>query len=91
MIKWMQKNKVLLFFILHTVITFVLLFYHENYRDEAQAWLIAKNCNLTELFGVMKYEGHFMLWYLILMPFAKLGFPYFTMNIISCIINNIYQ
>ena len=34
----------------------------------------------------MKYEGHFLLWYLILMPFAKLGFPYITTNIISWII-----
>lgn len=31
----------------------------------------------------MKYEGHFLLWYLILMPFAKLGLPYCTTNIIS--------
>ena len=34
----------------------------------------------------MKYEGHFLLWYIILMPFAKLGFPYVTTNIISWII-----
>ncbi len=34
----------------------------------------------------MKYEGHFLLWYLILMPFAKLGFPFFTTNIISWLI-----
>ena len=37
----------------------------------------------------MKYEGHFLLWYLILMPFAKLGFPYITTNIISWIIMSI--
>lgn len=37
----------------------------------------------------MKYEGHFLLWYLILMPFAKLGFPYITTNIISWIIVSI--
>lgn len=37
----------------------------------------------------MKYEGHFLLWYFILMPFAKLGFPYITTNIISCIITSI--
>lgn len=30
-----------------------------------------------------------MLWYLILMPFAKLGFPYITTNIISWIITSI--
>ncbi len=34
----------------------------------------------------MKYEGHFLLWYIILMPFAKLGFPYYTTNIISWLI-----
>ena len=37
----------------------------------------------------MKYEGHFLLWYLILFPFAKLGFPYITTNIISFIITGI--
>ena len=34
----------------------------------------------------MKYEGHFLLWYIIILPFAKLGFPYFSMNIVSWII-----
>lgn len=37
----------------------------------------------------MKYEGHFLLWYIILMPFAKLGFPYFTTNIISWMITSL--
>lgn len=37
----------------------------------------------------MKYEGHFLLWYIILMPFAKLGFPYFTTNIISWLITSL--
>ncbi len=37
----------------------------------------------------MKYEGHFLLWYFILMPFAKLGFPYVTTNIISWIITSV--
>lgn len=37
----------------------------------------------------MKYEGHFLLWYIILMPFAKLGFPYCTTNIISWLITSV--
>lgn len=37
----------------------------------------------------MKYEGHFLLWYLILMPFAKLGFSYYTINIISWVITSL--
>jgi len=57
------------------VITFS--FYHEPWRDEAQAWLIAKCDSLYEiLFVTPHYEGHPSLWYLILFPFAKLGMNY---------------
>ncbi len=56
---------------------------HVNWRDEAQSWLLAKELSPIELFRQMKYEGHPCMWHLVLMPFAKLGFPYITMNIIS--------
>ena len=56
---------------------------HENWMDEAQAWLLARDLSFVQLVGQMKYEGHPCLWHLILMPFAKLGFPYRTMNLIS--------
>lgn len=56
---------------------------HENWRDEIQAWLLAKELSPIELIGQMKYEGHPCLWHFILMPFAKTGFPYVSMNIIS--------
>lgn len=29
--------------------TFTLIFFHENWRDEAQAWLLARDCNIYEL------------------------------------------
>ena len=62
----------------------VMIFRHEAWRDEAQAWLIAKDASIFELFNnILSYEGHPCLWYLILMPFAKLGFPYITMHFIS--------
>lgn len=81
--KWIKNNKKIITFALYSLITFILIYFHENWRDEAQAWLIARDCNIFELFCEMKYEGHFLLWYIILMPFAKLGFPYYTTNIIS--------
>ena len=59
---------------------------HENWRDEAQAWLLARDLNVIELFRQMSYEGHPCLWHLILMPFAKLGFPYRTMNVVSMLL-----
>ena len=48
--EWLEKNKKSIVFILYSIITLSLIFFHENWRDEAQAWLIAKNCNIFELF-----------------------------------------
>lgn len=59
---------------------------HEPWRDEAQSWLIARDNSLLSLFQYIPNEGHPPLWYLILMPFAKLGFPYSTANIIHNLI-----
>lgn len=64
-------------------INLFLLSRHENWRDEAQAWQIAKNLGLGGLFAQLRYEGHPCLWYLILMPFAKLGLPFSCMGLIS--------
>ena len=83
---WIRNHKEILVFVIYASLTFSLLFFHENWRDEAQAWLIARDCSIPELIDAMKYEGHFLLWYLIFMPFAKSGFPYGTVNIISWLI-----
>jgi len=79
-----KYNKInIIFFSIFAIISFIMIFFHEAWRDEAQQWLIARDLNVKELVNHLKYEGHFILWYLILMPFAKLGFPYITQNIIS--------
>ena len=67
------KNIILLIYIIFTLI---ITLHHEPWRDEAQSWLIAKNLNILEIINQMKYEGHPCLWHLILLPFAKLNFPY---------------
>ena len=83
--KYIKENKKdLIIILIYAIITFIVtIFFHEKWRDEAQAWLLARDLNPIELLKQMKYEGHPPLWHLILMPFAKLGFPYITMNIIS--------
>ena len=48
--EWIKKNKKNIAFFLYTIITFILIFFHENWRDEAQAWLLARDCNIFELF-----------------------------------------
>ncbi|MDO4982634.1 MAG: hypothetical protein Q4E35_03655 [Eubacteriales bacterium] len=50
--------------------------YHEAWRDEAQAWTIAKNTSLREMFSLLSVEGHPALWFLFLRFFAKLGLSY---------------
>ena len=82
--KWLKANRtILIFFAIYLIITFVALQFHENWEDEAQAWLTARDCSLPELVARMKFEGHFLPWYLLLFPFAKLGLPFETINYIS--------
>ena len=59
---------------------------HEPWRDEVQAWLIAQFNSPAGIFYEMRNEGHFVPWFYLLFPFAKLGFPTLTLNLISYII-----
>lgn len=48
-------------------------FHHEMWRDEIQAWLLARDStSVIELFANMKYEGHPALWHLCLMPLSRI-------------------
>ncbi len=60
----------LLFF--YAIFTFVILLHHEIWADEAQAWLITRDLDISGIFSHLRSEGHPILWYLIIMPFAKL-------------------
>ena len=44
-----------------------MVFRHECFRDEAQAWLIARDVPFSDFFTELKYEMHPMLWFLVLM------------------------
>lgn len=64
--------------ILYIALSFIVIKNRIPYFDEINAWNIASYCNFFELFEVSKHEGHFVLWYLLLKPFAQnnIGFPY---------------
>ena len=48
--------------------------HHEMWRDEIQAWLLARDsANIIELFANMKYEGHPAFWHLCLMPLSRIS------------------
>lgn len=60
--------------------------FHEQWRDEAQSWLVVKNLDLIGLFKKLPSEGHPPSWYLLLFPFVKLGLPYVIQNILSTLL-----
>ena len=52
---------------LYALVTGVTLAYHEPWRDETHSWLIVQlSDSLPDLFVNKAYEGHPMLWYLLL-------------------------
>jgi len=52
----------------------ITIHFHAIWRDEMQAWLIARDsADLPSLFHNLHYEGHAALWYLLLMPLARLS------------------
>ena len=60
------------------------VFNHEPWMDEAQAWLLVQDTTPGELFAkYLRYEGSPGLWHSILLVPAKLGFPYFTLNLLA--------
>ena len=64
----------------------ILLAGHELWRDEANVWLVAREMSILQLFREIRYQGHPCLWYLIVMPFAKAGFPFKTISVLSCLV-----
>lgn len=83
-----KKEKIIYIFIfaIYAIINLILVLKHEPWRDEIHAWLMSKTYSISELFIESRFDGHPILWHLILMPFAKLNFPIITLNIINYII-----
>lgn len=81
-----SKNNVWFWVVIsiYVVITILRLINHQPWFDEAHAYSIAQEMNLLEIIQLMSLEGHTFLWYLLLMPFAKLNlwypWPMFIMN-----------
>ncbi|MDO4803772.1 MAG: hypothetical protein Q4A32_03010 [Lachnospiraceae bacterium] len=75
-----------LFFGILILFNIIMMLRHEAWRDEAQAWLMAKQLSPISLLDELSYEGHPCLWFYLLMPFAKAGLPFVTLNIVSIVV-----
>lgn len=68
--------------VLYAVLTLLTVLHHEVWRDEAQVWQLCTHLSLPELFKHLVNEGHPSFFYLLNMPFAKMGCSIFAMQII---------
>ena len=75
--------------ILLAFVAFALLnaFLHEPWRDEWQAWLIARDSSsLGDVLHNSRYEGHPPLWYLALWPLSRLSRDILVMQLFNVVI-----
>lgn len=75
----------IIFIILCILVSFVAS-HHEPFRDEVQAWNIARDLSIADIFKQMYSEGHPCIWHLLLKPFTMLGLPIYSMTWISVVI-----
>lgn len=73
-------------FALYVLLTTSLVAFHEPWRDEADAWLIAKHASLRQVFELAGHSGTPCLWYLVQMPFAKAGMAYRAQSVINLVL-----
>lgn len=87
LIQFLRKNFDYIVLILFVGISVSAVFFHEPWRDEAQAWLIARDImNPVGFLYQMRYEGTPPLWHLILVGLNILNLPYVSMAIVHLII-----
>ncbi len=85
----LKKNYSLLITFLFFLISFFLIGKHEMWRDEIQAWLIARDSSdLFSLFENLKYEGHPGLWHLILFCLTRITHNPYYMQILHVLISS---
>ena len=65
----------------------VMVAHHRVWRDEAQAWLIARESPLWfDVVRQVAYEGTPPLWHLLLFPLAHSGLPVVSMQILNALL-----
>ncbi len=83
----------IMIFVLFAVLTFIVGIHHEPWADEAQAWLIARDCTISEMVSnVLRYEGAPVLWFFILKCLQFFDFPYENLFLIPfvCSVLGVY-
>ena len=61
------------------------IWHHEPWSDEALPWMIARDTDLRGFFDLIfhNWDRHPGLFHTLLLPFVKLGLPYFTQAVLN--------
>ena len=76
-------------FVIYISLQIFLAMHHEAWRDESQAWIIAKNASFGEILGLCASEGHPCLWFFILKILSLCGFSFYWFSAISITIMSV--
>ena len=68
---------------LYAAASIYLMFCHEAWRDESQAWVLAKQLSWTQLPQLCASEGHPCLWFYLIKISIVLGLPFKYFSILS--------
>jgi branched-subunit amino acid transport protein len=72
--------------IVYTLVIVAAVLHHEPWADEAQAWLLARDASLGDLWlRLMHYEGSPGLWQTLLHGLVAIGLPYRAYNFVSAL------
>jgi hypothetical protein len=76
----------ILAFAVFVLVEIVVVAHHEPWRDEAEAWLGARDLSLGEILRQAPYRGSPSLWLLLLVPLAKAGLPYASLGALHLVL-----
>ena len=69
--------------LLYVAANIYLMLFHEAWRDESQAWILAKQLSWTQIPALCASEGHPALWFYLLKITILLGLPFRYFSVIS--------
>src|SRR5574344_1734 len=82
-IAFIKKHHVYILTFIYACVTLVFITRHEMFQDEIDVWAVLTNVPLAELPKHVTLAGHPTIYFLLLYPFAKLGFHIEFLHFIS--------
>jgi hypothetical protein len=81
-----KRNILFLLLLAYSTLVFFGVYHHEPWRDEAHPWNSAKEDAVSQILEGVHYAPTPALWTLLLVPLAKFGLPYRSMNVLCALI-----